>query len=42
MPIVVNHLHPRHPMPREILEKAQDAVRSVVDASVPRRSCRQG
>jgi hypothetical protein len=30
--VVVNHLHLRDPMPPEIVEKAHDAVRSVVDA----------
>jgi hypothetical protein len=30
--VVVNHLHLRDPMPPEIVERAQDAVRSVVDA----------
>lgn len=32
MHVVVNHLHLRDPMPPEIVDKAQDAVRSVVDA----------
>ncbi len=32
MHVVVNHLHLRDPMPPEIVEKAQDAMRSVVDA----------
>ncbi len=32
MHVVVNHLHLRDPMPPEIVEKAQDVVRSVVDA----------
>jgi hypothetical protein len=32
MHVVVNHLHLRDPMPHEIAEKAQDAVRLVVEA----------
>ncbi len=32
MHVVVNHLHLREPMPPEIVEKAQEAVRGVVDA----------
>ncbi len=32
MHVVVNHLHLRDPMPPEIVEKAQEAVRGVVDA----------
>lgn len=32
MHVVVNHLHLRDPMPPEMVEKAQDAVRDVVDA----------
>jgi hypothetical protein len=30
--VVVNHLHLRDPLPPEIVEKAHDAVRGVVDA----------
>jgi hypothetical protein len=32
MQFVVNHLHLRDPMPQELVEKAQEAVRSVRDA----------
>ena len=32
MHVVVNHLHLRDPMPPEIVEKAHDAVRGIVDA----------
>ena len=32
MHVVVNHLHLRDPMPPEMIEKAHEAVRSVVDA----------